>query len=130
MNKKMMKNSRDQASDHLRNFAKNLRSNTTKSEQILWQEIRSKKLGIKFRRQVIIGKWVADFVCLEKKLIIELDGKYHIRPGQPEIDSFRDKKLEEMGYRILRIEARRVFSDLTTVVAEIETALSGFIFKN
>ena len=116
--------------DQKKKFASKLRKNATSSEKILWQELQKKKLGVKFRRQVVISRWVADFCCTKKKLVVELDGKYHLRPGQPAIDSFRDKKLNDMGYRTLRIDSSRVFTDLTTVMAEIDMALNGFIYKN
>ena len=57
--------------------ARKLRNNLTEVEKYLWYELRRKNLGVKFRRQDIIGRYIVDFVCFEKKLIIEVDGGQH-----------------------------------------------------
>jgi len=81
--------------------AKNLRTNQTNCENILWQHIRAKRLnGIKFRRQVPIGKYIVDFVALSKKLIIELDGSQHL--DNIEYDTQRTEYLNKYGYKVLR----------------------------
>jgi very-short-patch-repair endonuclease len=119
---------REKATPSKREFARALRNNATRSERRLWKELQSLKLGIRFRRQVIIFNWIVDFYCPAKKLVVELDGKYHQQIGQPEIDAYRDKTMSDAGYRILRIESARVFTDIVTVVAEIQMALGGFIY--
>jgi len=59
-------------------FAKNLRKNSTKSERLLWKHLRNKQLeGLKFRRPQPIGKYIVDFVCFEKRIVIEVDGGHH-----------------------------------------------------
>lgn len=114
-----LKSFRNHAKSSTKNFARKLRNNTTRSEKILWENLRNKKLGVRFRRQVIILNYIVDFCCPSEKLVVELDGKYHYRPGQQEIDKYRDEQISDQGYRILRIDSSRVFTDLTAVIAEI-----------
>ncbi|MDD5465772.1 MAG: DUF559 domain-containing protein [Candidatus Omnitrophica bacterium] len=79
--------------------AKRLRNNPTEAEKYLWYMFRNKNLGVKFRRQTVIGKFIVDFVCFENKLIVEIDGGQH---AQSEYDSARDQWLREQGFKILR----------------------------
>jgi very-short-patch-repair endonuclease len=82
-------------------LAKNLRQNSTNAEKIMWGCLRAKRLnGLKFRRQEPIGKYIVDFVCYDKKLIIELDGGQHAMPDSK--DSQRDSWLESKGFKVLR----------------------------
>jgi very-short-patch-repair endonuclease len=84
-------------------YAKVLRGDSTDAERMLWSQIRAKRLdGLKFRRQHPIGKYIVDFVCLEKKIIIELDGGQHSAPERKEYDRERDNWLEKEGYKVLR----------------------------
>ncbi len=85
---------------HLLKFAKENRRNPTEAEEFLWEEIRNRKLVDKFRRQHLIEKFVVDFVCLEKRLIVELDGAHH--KSNKEYDEARTKILSELGYKVLR----------------------------
>lgn len=105
--------------------ARELRKNATRSEQVLWQEIRNEKLGFKFRRQVVMFGWIVDFYCPSQQLVIELDGRYHDLPGRKEEDDCKDRKLTETGFRVLRIASSRVFNDLPNVLSEIRTAANG-----
>ena len=76
----------------------------TVAETILWRALRGSRFeGYKFRRQVPIGKYVADFLCVEKKLIVELDGAPHHDPDQQIHDARRTIWLRAQGYRVLRI---------------------------
>ena len=68
----------------------------------MWQCLRGKALGVKFRRQHIIGFFIADFCCVEKNLIVELDGGYHQLPEQQVSDKERQTWLEGAGYKVLR----------------------------
>ena len=86
----------------------------------MWSEIRGRKLGIRFRRQVPIGIWIADFACLEHKLIIEVDDTSHDYRD----DTHRTSNLEAGGFRILRFTNKEVAMDLDTVVQEIRNAVS------
>ncbi|MEL5849216.1 MAG: DUF559 domain-containing protein [Candidatus Igneacidithiobacillus chanchocoensis] len=81
--------------------ARTLRREQTPQEQALWQQLRGKRFGgFKFRRQQPLGRYIADFVCFEKRLIVELDGGQHAQ--QQEYDAARDAWLREQGYRVLR----------------------------
>ncbi|MBU2598127.1 MAG: DUF559 domain-containing protein [Actinobacteria bacterium] len=76
------------------NIAKNLRRNSTKAENLLWRYLRAKQLdGLKFRRQQTIGNYIVDFVCFEKKIIMEVDGGQHAT--KKEKDNKRDKWFRE-----------------------------------
>jgi len=82
--------------------ARELRQTSTPREKILWSILRGRRIGgLKFRRQEPIGRYVADFCCREKKLVVELDGMSH--DDKAEYDQQRQKWLEDQGYRVIRI---------------------------
>lgn len=86
--------------DNKRLFARNLRREMTDAEVRLWQELRDRRLdGLKFRRQVPVGVYVADFLCAEAGLIVELDGSQHADCAR---DKVRDAELARRGFRVLR----------------------------
>lgn len=88
----------------------------------MWAALRNRRLGgIKFRRQYSIGDFIADFVCVEKKLIIEIDGGYH--DAVPEKDVRRQRFLEARGYRVIRFWNEDVLDDVDSVVAAIAKAI-------
>jgi len=102
-------------------FAKNLRKNTTDTEKYLWKYLRGNQLeGFKFRRQQPIGKYIIDFVNLERKIIIELDGGQHL---QNKKDKIRDSWLEEQGYEVLRFWDNEVFYNIEGVLEFIRGKL-------
>lgn len=75
----------------------------TLGEIALWRQVRAKRFrGLKFRRQVPLGPFIADFLCLERKLIIEIDGETHGFPGAKKRDQLREKYLREHGFHVLR----------------------------
>jgi 5-methyltetrahydrofolate--homocysteine methyltransferase len=84
-----------------RSRAKEMRHDPVSFEKMMWAELRNRKLGgFKFKRQVLIGSYIADFVCLDRKLIVEMDGPFHAeRRGY---DAARDRYLESQGYKVLR----------------------------
>ncbi|CAN2535040.1 putative+protein [Methylocapsa aurea] len=85
-------------------FARRLRREMTNAEEILWRSLRNSGLdGLKFRRQVPIGNYVADFLSTEHRLIVELDGRPHEQDDQRRHDAIRDKWLRDNGYQILRL---------------------------
>ena len=87
--------------DELRRKARDLRNTGTDAERRLWQHLRLKQWGgCKFRRQVPIAGYIADFLCPEMKLIVELDGGQHVE--QVAYDALRARVLEAKGYRVLR----------------------------
>ena len=95
-----------------------LRSNQTTAEKILWKHLRAKRFhGLKFRRQVPIGSYIADFLCLERKLIIEADGAGHRL--QKRRDEKRDWSLMQKGYTVLRFTNDQINSDLQWVLDQI-----------
>lgn len=84
-------------------YAKDLRGHSTDAERKLWNHLRAKRMeGLKFRRQHPIGKYIADFVCLERRVVIELDGGQHSEPEIEAHDRARDKWLKQVGYIVLR----------------------------
>ena len=86
----------------LTNTARMLRKNQTDAERALWQRLRNRQLlGVKFRRQVPIKGYIADFAALEIKLIIELDGSQHI--DNKAADEFRTGFLQREGYKVIRL---------------------------
>ncbi len=93
--------------------AKSLRKNLTEAERILWSKLQGKRLGVKFRRQAPVGNYIADFVCYEKKLIIELDGGQH---NENTYDIKRDKWLVSQGFRVLRFWNFEIFNNLEGVL--------------
>lgn len=77
-----------------------LKENPTKEEEILWKYLKNKKIGYHIRRQHIIDNYITDFVCLSQKLIIEIDGKIHLK--QKEHDQLRSMRLNECGFKLIR----------------------------
>ena len=76
----------------------------TNAETLLWRMLRDRRLdGLKFRRQAPVGRYVADFLCEDKKLIVELDGAPHDKPEQQAHDEARDRWLRSEGYLVLRM---------------------------
>jgi very-short-patch-repair endonuclease len=83
--------------------------------------LKGSRLGLPFRRQVVMGRYIADFVCAEARLVIEVDGEVHTR--RQHLDARRDGFLQRAGYRVLRIPATLVTSNLEAAVALVRTAL-------
>ena len=96
----------------LKENARRMRTNPTEAESILWKFLRGKQLGYPFRRQLIIDDYIVDFVCLAKKFIIEVDGKYHSTNEQQELDDIRENKLLSEGYRIIRFTNEEVMLNI------------------
>lgn len=94
----------------LKDKRKEMRDNMTPAEDKLWQEIKSKKLGVKFRRQHVIGNYIPDFVALSSKLIIEVDGEIH--KFQKEEDEQRTYDLNQRGFRVIRFTNEEVLKDI------------------
>ena len=106
-------------------FARDLRRNATDAERRLWTRLRRRQLaGHKFRRQVPIGSYIADFVCLERSLIIELDGSHHAE-REAAHDRARDDKLERRGSRVLRFWNHDVSHRLDDVIEIIWSELES-----
>ena len=104
--------------------ARSLRKNQTEAERTLWNAVRSKRLdGWKFRRQHPIGVYIVDFVCLERKLIVELDGGHHADGAQKSHDVNRDAWLEGRGYSVIRVWNLDVLNNLEGVLLSVSDAL-------
>lgn len=101
-------------------FAKQNRKNATEAEDKLWEEVRNRKIkGYKFRRQHPISGFIPDFVCLEKKLIIEVDGDYHSEEEHKKYDDVRTKWLRANQYTLIRFTNEEVLENINRVVEEI-----------
>ncbi len=109
----------------MKDLAKKLRyNNPTHTETILWNCLSNKQLeGFKFRRQHIIGGYIADFVCLKERLIVEIDGLVHELPENKMKDEERTKWLKEHGFRVVRFTNDQVLSNLENVLQEIAQEL-------
>ena len=104
--------------------ARNNRKEKTESEDIIWQQVRNQQLGYKIRRQHYIGNYIVDFVCLEKKLIIEIDGEYHYHEEQIELDKLRTLELEQKYFfKVIRFTNDEVKNDLSNVLQKIKNTL-------
>jgi very-short-patch-repair endonuclease len=102
----------------VRKQARQLRREQTEAEEILWQALRNRQLdGMKFRRQHPLGRFIVDYCCLERRLVIELDGSIH--DVQMERDEERSYHLRAEGYTILRFANDHVMRDLHSVLAII-----------
>jgi very-short-patch-repair endonuclease len=100
--------------------AKSLRRVSTPSEETLWERLRDRQVaGLKFRRQVPIGPYIADFFCHELRLVLELDGSIHDEEPQIAHDENRDANLQDLGYRILRFPNRIVQEDIGSILEAI-----------
>ncbi len=106
-------------------FAKQNRKEPTKEEDLIWQELRNRNIdGYKFRRQHPVAGYIPDFVCLEKKLIVEIDGEYHSEAEQKLFDAAREKWLHEYGYSLVRFSNAEIKYSLPTVLQKITVELS------
>ena len=103
-------------------IARGFRKEPTKSEAILWQALRGKKLdGIKFRRQLPVGYFIVDFYNSVYRLVVEVDGSVH--DTQVELDLARQDILEQLGFNILRVKAEEVEKHLPSVLEKIRSKI-------
>lgn len=98
-----------------------LRKEPTPAESKLWSRLRNDQLGVAFRRQHAIGKYIPDFCSPKAKLIIELDGSQHLE--QEEYDEERTKYLESLGYKVIRFWNNDVMNDIEGVIIAIVHAM-------
>ena len=104
--------------------ARHMRRNPTEAERILWGCLRKRSLSeFKFSRQIPIGPYIADFVCREKKLIVEVDGATHGDAHEVAYDAKREAFLNGQGYRVLRVSNYGVFKERDGVLHAIFMAL-------
>ncbi|WP_448028540.1 endonuclease domain-containing protein [Bradyrhizobium liaoningense] len=110
--------------ERFKSRARRLRESQTSAEAKLWQALRNRQLARwKFRRQHPIDRYVVDFVTLDGKLIIEVDGVTHSSPSEIERDDARTKLLESCGFLVLRVSNTDVYENLEGVLELIETSL-------
>jgi very-short-patch-repair endonuclease len=111
-------------SSRTRDFARSQREEPTRAEALFWQAVRSRRFtGLKFKRQMAIGPFIADFCCFEHKLIVELDGEPHETLEARTRDAVRTAFLKREGYRVLRFPNERVLGNLEFVLREIASVL-------
>ena len=111
---------------NLAHLTKNLRNNDTDPENKLWQAIRNRQINKqKFRRQHQIDNYIVDFVCIEKKLIIELDGSQHGLKDNIEYDKLRTKNLEKKGFKVLRFWNNEIYENFNGVCEKIWLCLQS-----
>jgi len=100
----------------LKVFADENRNHQTEAERLLWFHISKNKIGLHFRRQHIVGCYIADFVCLKRSLIIEVDGGYHSQHEQVINDYLRTQDLEKMGFKVMRFANEEIMTNLSEVL--------------
>ena len=105
--------------------AKNNRRYMTPAESALWEGLRNKNLGVKFRRQHPVNAYIPDFVCLEKCLIVEVDGKYHFIGNQQVSDEERTLYLEQNGFEVIRFTNEEVLGNIDGVLERIKEVLKS-----
>ena len=109
--------------------ARSQRRSSTPSETILWESLRRKSLaGLKFRRQHVIGRFIADFYCHAARLIVEIDGAAH--EGREDIDAARTEELMRHGVGVIRFEVADVETRLDWVLAKIRQEARTSIDKS
>ncbi|HMG67706.1 MAG TPA: vitamin B12 dependent-methionine synthase activation domain-containing protein, partial [Chitinophagaceae bacterium] len=110
----------------LKEFALHHRSNPTQAEKILWDLVKTKQLqGYKFRRQHIIGNYITDLVCLDRRLIVEIDGLIHQLPENLESDERRTKELNRQGFKVLRVSNEQVINETEKTLKLIASTLDS-----
>ncbi|MBQ3631583.1 MAG: endonuclease domain-containing protein [Prevotella sp.] len=107
----------------LKAYAKENRKKPTEAEAVLWEYLKERQLGQPFRRQHIIGDYIADFVCIPSRLVIEIDGGYHSLPEQQKSDEARQQWLEQQGFTVVRFTNEEVIGDINKVIETIEEHL-------
>jgi very-short-patch-repair endonuclease len=98
------------------------RAAPTTTESLLWQELRGSRLGTPFRRQVVLGRYIADFLAPKARLVVEIDGEVHQQ--RVAADLRRDRDLGRMGYRVLRLPRKLVQDHTAEALAAIRAALA------
>ncbi|WP_260602407.1 endonuclease domain-containing protein [Variovorax sp. MHTC-1] len=112
---------RNQSTTTAQKNARTLRREMTDSERKLWSGLRMEQLGVKFRRQHPLGHYIADFACLEPKLIVELDGSQHL--AQEDYDARRDAFFRNQGFDVMRFASNAPFIQFDGVLQAIANRL-------
>ena len=104
-------------------YAKILRQNMTLGEIALWREIKGKKLGVRFSRQIPIDQYIVDFYCKNLQLAIEVDGSIHFKDEQQNKDIFRQNRLKSLGVVLVRFNDLDVKNNLSLVLEELKNTI-------
>ncbi len=99
----------------------------TLSEALLWQALRGSRLGVPFRRQVVLGDYIVDFLAPRARLVVEVDGGIHQEPARVRADARRDRDLGRMGYRVLRLPHALVVQQLEQALRLVVAALAEHV---
>ncbi|MBT3230423.1 endonuclease domain-containing protein [Candidatus Uhrbacteria bacterium] len=111
-------NRRDQ-----KDLRKKLRQDSTIAERQLWNHLKSSKLGYRFRRQHGIGRYIVDFYCPAKKLIVEIDGDSHFEQSAQNLDDIRTQYFNKNSIKVIRFTNQDIYFDLENVLSEIRSYL-------
>ena len=109
----------------LKEYSREMRKNPTDAERAAWTVLSDENLGYKFRRQHIIGDYIVDFVCLEKQLVIEIDGEYHNEWEQQINDEQRTEWLHKRGFNVIRFTNAEVIAEPTLFAQKVKSALNS-----
>ena len=104
--------------------AEELRKNPTEDEKLLWQHLKAKQLGVRFKRQHPMWKYIADFYCHELKLVIEVDGSVHNLKEVMEYDKVREEDIISFGIKVIRFTNTEIRTDITSVVQRINDIIN------
>lgn len=107
----------------LKEFAQKNKQHPTEAEKLLWECLRGKNLWFKFNRQHIVGDYIVDFICIEKSLVVEVDGGYHSEYEQIQKDEMRTESLRRMGFRVIRFANEDVYGRIQDVIDKIKEEL-------
>jgi very-short-patch-repair endonuclease len=116
----------DQIPKHvMTGLARRQRKSPVSAETVVWRALRDRRCGnFKFRRQVPVGAYIADFICFEKKLVVEIDGPSHAREDQNQRDTVRDDWFRREGFQILRLSNGLVVGSPDIAIQRIREALN------
>ncbi len=110
----------------MRRFARQQRARRVQAETLIWRAVRDRRCnGAKFQRQVPLQTYIVDFICFERRLVVEIDGLSHEDAEQIAADSARDAWLQSQGFRVLRLPNELVIGSTELAVARIRTALTA-----
>ncbi|MBL0128028.1 MAG: endonuclease domain-containing protein [Flavobacteriales bacterium] len=107
----------------LKGYAKEMRQNPTPAERVLWRALRGDKTGVYFRRQHVLGNFIVDFVSLDRRLVVEVDGDIH--DHQQAEDALRTQWLKQTSFHVLRFRNEEVLHHLDSVVLRIKQAIAA-----
>ncbi|MCF0243995.1 MAG: endonuclease domain-containing protein [Bacteroidaceae bacterium] len=111
----------------LKEYARAQRKNPTEAEQAMWQLLRKNFKSYKFRRQHVVGEYIADFICLSEKLVVEIDGGYHDVPEQQAKDRQRTEWMQKHNLQVVRFDNEEVLYDSHNVIYQLKKLLTNKI---